>query len=195
MFSHLPAPPVCSAGTPSLPRHPIPNHHNSGRTPMRSLLRLRNEEHSRLQEMRSQHAGDVASASRRRVAALASLARQVELDREEWGRRAKEESSAGDEVGYPCTSALGILCSYVTLSPHTRSKSVNETLASTSFLSNGSKKETNFIFLEGSPIVHCLQNMHHLCSDNQDETVSQILSSTQIRNVQQLVTQRYAEAE
>lgn len=59
--------------------------------------RLRNEEHSRLQEMRLQHAEDVDKANRRRAATLASLTRQAELDREDWARRAKEGASAGRE--------------------------------------------------------------------------------------------------
>jgi len=58
---------------------------------------LRSEEHSRLQEMRLQHAEDTDKASRRRTATLASLARQAELDRDEWVRRAKEEALAGGE--------------------------------------------------------------------------------------------------
>ncbi|CAM9546463.1 unnamed protein product [Ectocarpus sp. 4 AP-2014] len=63
------------------------------------LTRLRNEEHSRLQEMRLQHAGDVDKATRRRAATLASLTRQAELDREDWARRAKEGASAlGEEA-------------------------------------------------------------------------------------------------
>ncbi|CAN0010056.1 unnamed protein product, partial [Pylaiella littoralis] len=61
------------------------------------ITRLRNEEHSRLQEMRLKHAEDVDKASRRRVATLASLTRQAELDREDWARRAKEGASAGGE--------------------------------------------------------------------------------------------------
>lgn len=72
-----------------------PNRHE---TP--SYCRLRNEEHSRLQEMRLQHAEDVDKATRRRAATLASLTRQAELDREDWARRAKEGASAGgEEVG------------------------------------------------------------------------------------------------
>ena len=59
--------------------------------------RLRNDEHSRLQEMRLQHAEDIDKASRRKAATLASLARQAELDREDWARRAKDGASAGGE--------------------------------------------------------------------------------------------------
>lgn len=59
--------------------------------------RLRNEEHSRLQAMRLQHAEDIATTSRRKAATLASINRQAELDRDDWGRRAKEEACAGGE--------------------------------------------------------------------------------------------------
>eukprot|EP00903_Cladosiphon_okamuranus_P008626 g8272.t1 len=61
------------------------------------IARLRNEEHSRLQEMRLQHAEDIDKASRRKATTLASLARQAELDREDWARRAKDVASAGGE--------------------------------------------------------------------------------------------------
>ena len=60
--------------------------------------RLRNEEHSRLKQIRSQHAEEAASVARRQAGALSSLTRQCELDKEEWGRRAKEEASGSDEV-------------------------------------------------------------------------------------------------
>lgn len=67
------------------------------------MIRLRNEGHSRLQEMRLKHSEDMALAARRRTASLASLVRQTELDREEWGRRTKEEAfSAGEEVTHNC---------------------------------------------------------------------------------------------
>ncbi|CAM9392230.1 unnamed protein product [Ascophyllum nodosum] len=58
------------------------------------VARIRKEEHDRLQEMRLRHAEEMAAASRRKTAALASLARQAEMDREEWDKRAKEEASA-----------------------------------------------------------------------------------------------------
>lgn len=63
------------------------------------IFRFRKEEHDRLQEIRLQHAEDMAVLSRKKSATLASLARQAELDREECAKRAKEEASAvGDEV-------------------------------------------------------------------------------------------------
>ncbi|CAM9129976.1 unnamed protein product, partial [Scytosiphon promiscuus] len=61
------------------------------------VTRLRNEEHSRLQEMRLRHAEDIDKASRRTVATLASLKRQAELDRDDWARRAKEGAFEGGE--------------------------------------------------------------------------------------------------
>ncbi|CAN0454397.1 unnamed protein product, partial [Laminaria digitata] len=61
--------------------------------------RLRNEEHSRLEEMRLKHAENVAKDSRRRAAALRLTTRQAELDREDLERRAKEEAnSEGQEA-------------------------------------------------------------------------------------------------
>lgn len=47
--------------------------------------------------MRLQHAEDIDKASRRKATTLASLARQAELDREDWARRAKDGASAGGE--------------------------------------------------------------------------------------------------
>ena len=63
--------------------------------------RIRKEEHDRLQEMRLRHAEEMAAASRGKTAALASLARQAEMDREEWDKRAKEEASAVAEEVNP----------------------------------------------------------------------------------------------
>lgn len=54
-----------------------------------------------MQEMSLLHAEDIASASRRKAATLSSLAHQVELDREEWGRTAKDEASKGGTEVHP----------------------------------------------------------------------------------------------
>lgn len=52
-----------------------------------------------MQEMRLKHSEDMAAAGRRRTASIASLARQADLDRQEWERRAKEEAvSEGEKV-------------------------------------------------------------------------------------------------
>lgn len=81
-----------------VPRWPPPPPQTLPHAALRSnTRRLRNEEHSRLQEMRLRHAEDIDKASRRAVATLASLKRQAELDRDDWARRAREEASAGGE--------------------------------------------------------------------------------------------------
>lgn len=89
------------------------------------IFRFRKEEHDRLQEIRLRHAEDVAVLSRKKAAALASLARQAELDREGCAKRAKEEASAvGDEVKMSPTLEKRALITLVHGSSHKRKLSL-----------------------------------------------------------------------